>query len=219
MTGEVVSTPPDATFHQMAAAMRRHAISALPVVDEHGTLLGIVSEADLLSKESPLPRWRWWRPEGRSVRTRRLKVGGVRAADIMTVPAISIEARATLAAAARLLDQHHIKRLVVRGGDGQVAGIVSRHDLLAAFTRSDAEIRRDIVEGVIPRWVMVDPARLHVEVRGGVVRLEGVVDLRSDAEILTHLVRGLDGVVDVVSAVTFHWDDRDVALPHELHVS
>jgi osmotically-inducible protein OsmY len=100
-----------------------------------------------------------------------------------------------------------------------LVGIVSRRDLLAAFSRSDAEIRCDVVEGVIPRWLMIDPAGIRVEVHGGVVRLEGIVDLRSDSDILTHLVRGLDGVVDVDSTVNYRCNDHDPAPSRELHIS
>jgi len=218
MSRDVVTVAPTATFHQMIGLMRRHEVSALPVVDDNGTLLGIVSEADLLAKESPPPPRRRWVPEGSQAGARRRKAGGSVAADVLSAPAISIGPRASLPAAARLLEHHRIKRVVVLDGDDQMVGIVSRRDLLAGFNRSDTDIRSDVIEGVIPRWLMIDPAGLKVEVHGGVVRIEGTVDLRSDADILAHLVRGLDGVVDVDSAVTYRLNDRDVALSRELHI-
>jgi CBS domain-containing protein len=218
MSRDVVTVAPTATFHRMIGLMRRHAVSALPVVGDNGTLLGIVSEADLLPKESPPPPRRRWVPEGAQSAARRRRAGGAAAADVMSTPAISIDPRASLAAAVRLLEQHRIKRLVVLDGDHEMVGIVSRRDLLAGFSRSDAEIRSDVIEGVIPRWLMIDPAGLSVEVHGGVVRIEGTVDLRSDADILAHLVRGLDGVVDVESTVNYRRNDRDLALSRELHV-
>jgi CBS-domain-containing membrane protein len=158
-------------------------------------------------------------PEASQSTARRHKASGASARDVMSTPAISIGRRTVLAAAVRVLEQHGIKRLVVLDAEDQLVGIVSRRDLLAAFSRSDAEIRRDVIEGVIPRWLMIDPAGIRVEVHGGVVRLEGIVDRRSDADILTHLVRGLDGVVDVDSTVNYRWNDRDPALSRELHVS
>lgn len=66
---------------------------------------------------------------------------------------------------------------------------------------------------------MVEPISLLVAVRDGVVRIEGVVERRSEADILTHLVRGLDGVVDVDNAVSYRWNDRNVALSRELHIA
>jgi CBS-domain-containing membrane protein len=219
MTRDVVTVAPAATFHQMTGLMRRHGISALPVVGEQGALLGIVSEADLLLKETPPPPRRWWVPEGSRSAARRRTAGGVDAADVMTTPAISVGSRASLVVAVRLLQKHQIKRLVVLDADNQMVGIVSGRDLLAGFSRSDAEIRADVIEGVIPRWLLVDPAGVRVEVHGGVVRLEGTVDRRSDAEVLAHLVRGLDGVVEVDSAVDYGWDDRDLAPSRELHIN
>lgn len=217
MTGDVLTVSPSATFHQMIGVMHRRGISALPVVSTSGDLLGIVSEADLLLKETPPPKRRSWVPEGERSATRRRKAEGVTAADVMSAPALSVGARASLAAAARLLQKHQVKRLLVLDSNDQLAGIVSRRDLLAGFNRSDAEIRSDVIDGVIRRWLMTDPTEVRVEVDGGVVRLEGSVDRRSDAEILVHLVRGLDGVVEVESAVDYRWDDRDVSLSRELH--
>jgi CBS domain-containing protein len=217
MSREVVTVPPSATFHQMIGLMRRYGVSALPVVGDDGALLGIVSEADLLLKETPPSPRRRWVPEGGAATTRRRKADGVVAADVMSAPPISVGSRAPLAAAARLLQEHQIKRLVALDSDDHMVGIVSRRDLLAGFSRSDAEIRSDVIDGVIRRWLMADPADVRVNVDGGVVRLEGIVDRRTDAEILVHMVRGLDGVVEVESAVDYRWDDRDVALSRELH--
>jgi CBS domain-containing protein len=219
MTRDVVTVAPTATFHQMIGLMRLHGISALPVVGEQRALLGVVSEADLLQKETPPPPWRRWLPEGSRSATRRRKADGVDAADVMTTPVVSVGSRASLVVAARLLQQHQIKRLVVLDAAHKMVGIVSRRDLLAGFSRSDAEIRADVIEGVIPRWLLVDPTRVRVEVHGGVVRLEGTVDRRSDVEVLAHRVRGLDGVVDVDSAVEYGWDDRDLAPSRELHIT
>ena len=219
MTRDVVTVAPTATFHQMIGLMRLHGISALPVVGELGALLGIVSEADLFLKESPPSSRRRWLPEGSRSATRRRKADGVDAADVMTTPVVSVGSRASLVVAVRLLQQHQIKRLVVLDAAHKMVGIVSRRDLLAGFSRSDAEIRADVIEGVIPRWLRVDPTRVRVEVHGGVVRLEGTVDRRSDVEVLAHRVRGLDGVVDVDSAVEYGWDDRDLAPSRELHIT
>jgi CBS-domain-containing membrane protein len=219
MTRDVVTVAPTAGFREVVDLMRGHGVSALPVVGDTGALLGIVSEADLLPKENPPGSRRGWVPESKKATQRRHRAEGVSAGDIMSMPAVSIGPRASLAAAARHLERHGVRRLVVLDTDGQLVGIVSRRDLLACFSRSDAEIRRDIVEGVIPRWLWIDPAAVTVEVQDGVVRLGGVVDLRSDADILTHLVRGLDGVVDVDSSVHYRWNDRSPALSRELHVS
>lgn len=219
MTRDVVTVPPSATFHQMIGLMTARGVSALPVVDQGGELLGIVSEADLLLKESPPPLRRQWLPESSRAAGVRRKSDAVDASGVMTTQVVSIPSGAPVVAAVRLLCEHQLKRLVVLGVDGRMVGIVSRRDLLAGFSRSDDEIRADIVDGVIPRWLLVDPVHVQVEVCGGVVRLEGTVERRSDAELLPHLVRGLDGVVDVESALEYGLDDRNLSPAREQHVS
>jgi CBS-domain-containing membrane protein len=219
MSRDVTTVQPTATFHEMIGLMDRAGVSALPVVGDRGELLGIVSEADLLPKEAPPSPRRRWLPEGADSVAWRRRAGAVAAADVMTAPVISIKSGASLARAVRMLHEHEIKRLVVLGPDNTMVGIVSRRDLLAGFRRSDDDIRADIVEGVLPRWLLVDPVHVQVEVSGGVVRLTGTVERRSDADILPHLVRGLDGVVDVDSSLEYGLDDRHLSPSRELRIS
>jgi CBS-domain-containing membrane protein len=219
MSRDVVTVRPTATFHEMIGLMDQQGVSALPVVGDRGEVLGMVSEADLLPKESPLSPRRRWLPEGADSVAWRRRAEGVDAAEVMTTPVISISSDASVALAIRLLHEHGIKRLVVLGDDKRMVGMVSRRDLLAGFRRSDDDIRADVVEGVIPHWLLVDPVHVHVEVNGGVVRLEGTVERRSDADILPHLVRGLDGVVDVDSSLEYRLDDRHLSPSRELHIS
>jgi CBS domain-containing protein len=219
MTREVIRVAPGATFHEMIELLNRHGISALPVVADSGALLGVVSEADLLLKQDPPSHKHRWAPETEGSATRRRKSEGVVATGVMSTPALTIGPRASVVSAIRLLRRHNVKRLVVVDDDQQIVGIVSRRDLLTAFSRTDGEIRADIIHGVIPCWVLADPAHVSVEVEGGVVSLSGTVDRRTDADVLPHLVRGLDGVVDVHSTVGYRWDDRDPGLARELHIS
>jgi CBS-domain-containing membrane protein len=219
MSQDVVAVRATATFHEMVALMDQRGVSALPVLGDRGEMLGIVSEADLLPKEDPPSLRRRWLPEGADSVAWRRRADGVTAADLMTAPVISISSTASVALAVRMLHEHGIKRLMVLGVDNRMVGIVSRRDLLAGFRRDDADILADIVDGVIPRWLLVDPVHVQVDVTGGVVRLEGTVERRSDADILPHLVRGLDGVVDVDSSLEYRLDDRHLPLSREMHMS
>ena len=132
---------------------------------------------------------------------------GLIAADLMTTPAITTQGGATLAEAAKLMHDRGIKRLPVVDDAGRLVGIVTRGDLLQVFGRSDEEIRREIIDGVVIGDLWMDPAGLVVDVAGGLVKLSGQVDRKSDIGILTGLVRGLDGVVGVSSDLAFDWDD------------
>jgi CBS domain-containing protein len=117
----------------------------------------------------------------------------------MSSPAITVGPDTGLAAAARLMSEHAIKRLPVVDGDGVLIGIVSRHDLLSAYLRPDHELRQAVIGEILIGAMAVDPHTVDVRVRNGVVTLTG--QLQSDAVIgeALRLVRALDGVVDVVA--------------------
>lgn len=205
MTTEVVTARPDQPFRKLAETLTSLRISALPVVDTEGLVVGVVSEADLMLKE--LFDSHHGRFESPQRKRERSKAEGIIAADLMTSPAITIGAEATLAEAAKLMHDRGIKRLPVVDENGRLAGIVTRGDLLAVFSRADAEIRQEIIDEVMIGALWMDPAGLEVRVAGGLVKLGGRVDRKSDVKILTGLVRAVDGVVGVSSELTFDWDD------------
>ena len=136
----------------------------------------------------------------------------------MTRAVITITRRSTLAAAARLMHQHGVKRLPVVDEAGALVGIASRRDLLTAFTRSDEAIRHDIVEGVMPGWLGITPEAMTVDVDAGIVSLRGTLDRRSDIEAVEHVVRHLDGVVRVDAELGYEFDDRHVTPPREARI-
>jgi CBS-domain-containing membrane protein len=121
-----------------------------------------------------------------------------------------------VAEAARLLHRHQIKRLPVVDPAGPLLGIVSRADLLKVFLRSDDQIAREVRQEVLLRALWVNPDTVVVEVRDGVVTLIGQLERRSLIPMAVSLVRGLDGVVDVVDRLTFEVDDRPIMVPSDL---
>ena len=216
MTREVVTVDEQESFKELAALMAECRVSALPVLDEGGRVVGVVSEADLLLKEE-FPEG----PAGGRLfqgrhRMERAKAAGDTAVELMTAPAITIGPDATVAEAARLLHRHQIKRLPVVDPAGPLLGIVSRADLLKVFLRSDAEIAQEVRQEVFLRAMWVDPDTVAVEVRDGVVTLTGQLERRSLIPITVSLVHGLDGVVDVVDRLTFEVDDSPIMVPSDL---
>jgi CBS domain-containing protein len=131
----------------------------------------------------------------------------------MTSPAVTIVADAPVGQAARLMRQHGVRRLPVVDGDGHLAGIVSRGDLLKVFTRRDEDIRSEIVEEVIAHTLFLDPGPYIVTVQEGVVTLSGEADRRTDAILVERLAGRVDGVVSVHSALRYREDDRDLGVP------
>ena len=120
----------------------------------------------------------------------------------MTAPAITIGPAATVPAAARLMDAHHVRRLPVVDEDGKLAGIVSRRDLLSVFLRKDGEIAAD-VRRLLDGFLLAEPGDADVTVRNGVVTLTGapVLARGSHADLMPTAIRlmwDVDGVVDII---------------------
>jgi CBS-domain-containing membrane protein len=217
MTHDVVTVDEHAPFKDVATLIIERRVSAVPVLDGEGRVLGIVSEADLLLKEE-FPEGSASRRlfQGRRQRIDRAKAAGDTAAELMTAPAVTVGPDASVAEAARLLYRHGIKRLPAVDPAGPLLGIVSRADLLKVFLRSDADIAAEVRQEVLMLAMWMDPDTVVVDVRDGVVTLTGQLERRSLIPITVSLVRGLDGVVDVVDQLTFEGDDTPIMVPSDL---
>lgn len=212
MTTDVVFVSRLTPFKDVVALLTERGISAVPVVDEFGTPIGVVSEADLLAKEEfasgaePLGLF-----AGHDQRHRWRKAMGMTAGEVMTTPVVTVEAGAAVSAAAHRLAQAHVRRLFVVGPDGRLAGVVSRRDMLKLFLRTDEQIREDIGREVLARALWAEPSAVGVEVCDGVVTLTGHFERRSEAEIAVRLTATRPGVVGVVDKLRYEWDDVTAA--------
>jgi CBS domain-containing protein len=165
---------------------------------------GVVSEADLLAAEDETARRaRMASAIGHRWRLRKRPHTSLTAGALMTAPAITIGPDATIPAAARLMNTHHIRRLPVIDQDGKLVGIVSRRDLLSVFLRPDADIVHDVRQ-VLDEIPVADPKDVIVAVRHGVVTLTGTMrpELGQERDLIPlalRLIWDIDGVVDVVN--------------------
>lgn len=208
MTPDVVTIRVDASFKEVARLLDENSVSALPVLDEAGQLVGVVSEADLLPKEE----YRGTRAKPRrfaspSRRHETAKAAGDVAGDVMTTPAVIIDPDATLAEAARKMVNEGVKRLPVVTSGGELVGIVSRADLVSAFLRPDEAIAAEVEQDLTNRVLLTERGDVAVQVSDGVVTLTGHLDRRSSVEIAEKLARVVDGVVDVKVDISHRWDD------------
>jgi CBS domain-containing protein len=211
MQRDVVTVSADASLKEVACALVAHRISGMPVCDADGRVLGVVSEGDILYKErgrverpgGPLA----WLVDGTSY-AEVSKAWALTAREAMTAPAVTIGPDRPAAEAARLMLEHRVNRLVVLDRDGRLAGIVTRADLVRAFTRSDAEVAEEIRIDVLQRVLWADPGRVQVDVRNGEVELAGELETSTDAEVLLRLVERVPGVVSVRSTVGHRHDNR-----------
>jgi CBS-domain-containing membrane protein len=141
MTREVVSVSPETPTAQIAAALLQHGISAVPVIDASGAVVGMVSEGDLLGRNDAEREARrdWWLAlvaEGEDLNPdflASLKQKSLTARDVMSAPVVAVAEDAEIAEISRLLATHRIKRVPVVA-DGGLVGVVSRADLLRALT-------------------------------------------------------------------------------------
>ncbi|WP_405533293.1 CBS domain-containing protein [Streptomyces avidinii] len=196
MTHDVVAVTPRAEFKEIAVAIERWKVTALPVVEGEGRVVGVVSEADLLPKEE----FHEHRP-GMVEQMRRLgdtaKAGSTCAEQLMTSPAVTVRPTATLPQAARLMAEHHVKRLPVVDADGTLKGIVSRADLLKVFLRSDDELAAEIRHAVVEPLFPVSRKAVKVDVTNGVVTLTGQVHDAHLVPVATRLAQAVEGIVSV----------------------
>jgi len=185
MTTQVVSVRPEARVKEAIQLLDDHQITAMPVVDAEGRLVGVVSEADVL-RDALMPDRRTHEiPVAIEGRTKVLTVN-----DVMTHLPMSVTADADLSIAASVLVDTAIKSLPVVDGD-RVVGMVSRRDVIAVLAKRDPLIEAEVDE--LLRSAEVD---CEVEVLDGVVRLDGPAEphQREIARVLAGTVPGVVGV-------------------------
>lgn len=207
---KVVSIRPATAYKDIVKLLTEHKVSALPVLGEAGTVVGIVSEADLLPKQARSQTPEAGRPpltprESQS----RHKAHAALALELMTAPVITIGPDEDVAEAARRLEAHRIKRMPVTDAAGHLVGIVSRRDILRVFLRTDDELAEDVRSLLVDSF-WIAPEGWTVQVSDGRVLLSGQMDRRSTVRIAEHAVRRIDGVVAVDSDLTYAEDDTDL---------
>ncbi|WP_073952116.1 CBS domain-containing protein [Streptomyces kebangsaanensis] len=201
MTHGVVRVRRDTLFKDIVRTLADHDVTAVPVVDDLGRPVGVVSEADLLravaGRSDPAGLLPQLHPEGLEEVS-----DGATAEELMTAPPVCARPGWSVVEAARTMDAHKVKRLPVVDETGVLTGIVSRGDLLRIFLRRDEAIREEIAADVLVRTLGLSPADLSVTVRDGRVALKGTVEARSLVPVIERLCRGVDGVVSVSADIT-----------------
>ena len=202
MTTQVVAVKLGASFKEMASALRENRVSAFPVVDDDGRVIGVVSEADMLAKEV-LNADHAGTLTAMLHRREQDKADGLTARDLMTHPAVTVTPDDSVEQAARLMYTLQVKRLPVIDHDGRLVGIVSRTDVLAVYDRPDSEIRQEIIDNVIVLGFLRDPDQFTVEVQAGVVTLTGDPESTSLGQDLVRKIRHVQGVVAVRDRLSY----------------
>ncbi|MGH7112387.1 MAG: CBS domain-containing protein [Stellaceae bacterium] len=227
MSRSVITVTPETGIVEAARLMLRHRISGLPVVAEGGSVIGIVTEGDLLRRAetgTATRRSRWMellvgpaRLARDYVETHARKVG-----EIMTRQVVGVTPRTPLGEIVTLMEQHHVKRLPVIA-EGNLVGIVSRADLVRALIEmmppvsgecSDEEIRWRILAALA-----AEPWGRHFDVgvwvKNGIVVLGGTYTNEDERAALKVLVENTPGVKDVRDRLVWVNLFSDTVLPPE----
>ncbi len=211
MAPSVVTVDRDTPLKDVAGLLVDRRISGVPVVDADGTVLGVVSEADLLVKEQGPDAIRHRRlarffGDSSESRTQLAKLLAVTAGEAMTAPAVTIGSGRPISEAAACMTSRKVNRLPVVD-DGRLVGIVTRADLVRAYVRSDVELADTIRDEVLLHILWLDPSLFKVAVTDGVASITGRVERKSTAEMIVPTVSMVPGIIDVRAAVTWVVDD------------
>lgn len=216
MVCNVITVRPDNLVSDIAAVLLKHRISAVPVLNDDGSLAGIVSEADLTHRveaatERPHAWWRDFLDEKAAWAREFLKSHAVKASDVMTRSVVTATPDTPLDELASQLDKHRIKRVPIVH-DGRLVGIVSRADLIKALTtpRTPAEQGEAVDDSTLHDRVVKElktklwasSSHINVVVHDGTVELWGGVDSDDEKRALkvaAELTPGVRAVVDHVA--------------------
>lgn len=210
MTPDVLSVSPDASVEAATQLMLQKRISGLPVVDAGGMLVGIVTEGDFLRRTETdtgrrRPRWiEFFMGVGR-LSDEYVRLRGRKVSDVMTHEVKTVPPDAPLEQAVRLMERHHIKRVVVVK-DAKVVGIMTRANLLhamasfaheiAPLSAADGAIREQLLAELKAQpWAPLSAA--HITVRNGVVQLSGVITDERQRQALRVAAENIPGVKNV----------------------
>ena len=216
MTPHVLSVSPDASIATATELMLQKRISGLPVVDDQGTLVGIVTEGDFLRRAETdtarkRPRWiEFFMGVGR-LSDEYVRLRGRKVSDVMTHEVRTVPPDAPLEEAVRLMERHRIKRVVVVN-DAKVVGILTRTNLLhamasfaheiAPLSAADSAIReRLLAELKAQPWAPL--TAVDVTVRHGVVQLSGIITDERQRQALRVAAENIPGVKNVEDNVVW----------------
>jgi CBS domain-containing protein len=221
MVSKVIAVGPNTTVREIADILLTNRISAVPVIDELGALVGIVSEGDLIHRVEAGTERRdsWWlsliADKGKLAHDF-LKSHAVKAADVMTKRVITADPALPLGEVAALLEKHRIKRVPIVER-GKLVGIVSRANLLQALVvlRKDIPVDSPVedpvlrgrVESELRSKLPASASQINVIVRDSAVELWGCVDTRDEKDALrvaAELTPGVRTVADHIGINRIH---------------
>jgi CBS domain-containing protein len=210
MVHDVVTVRPDTAVADATKLLAEHDVSALPVLDKDGNLVGVLSEADLIHRieigtEKHRPWWLEAVTGATTLAEEFAKSHGKKVGEVMTTGVISVTEETPLSEIAALFERKRIKRVPVVK-EGKLVGIVSRSNLIQALAsgtgrvdqhdETDRQIRLDLLSR-LREQTWTDFGSRNITVNNGVVHLWGLVGSEAERKALLALVEGVPGVARV----------------------
>ena len=210
MVRNVLTVGPDTSVADAVAMLVKHDISALRGVNPDGSLIGILSEADLLEREElgAEHHYPWWIESltpASKLAERVAKAHGKRVSEVMSTNVIFASEDTPASEIAALLETHRIKRVPIIN-DGKIVGIVSRSNLMQALAscklaepkgKTDQSIRLELLDRLKQQQRWTDFGERNIIVQDGVVHLWGLISSDAERKALAALAEGIPGVVSV----------------------
>jgi CBS domain-containing protein len=201
MTTAVITAGSEASFHELVGLMLDHGVSGIPVVDAAGRPIGIVTEADLVSKEAYGARRRLLDVAAaaafRAENTWAVKARGMTARELMSAPVRTVRLDELVQLAAARMVTTGVKRLPVVDDDGRVVGIVSRSDVLQLFHRPDRLVAIDVERVLRDPLLVPDDHEVTATVHAGTVTVTGQVSAFDHRRLVEAALREVPGVIEV----------------------
>ncbi len=206
MSAPVITILENSSIKEAAKLLVRHRISGLPVVDQKGKLVGIISEGDLVRRQeiNTQPTRSWWLElltADRALAADYIKTHSIKVADVMSRNLITAGPNSSVQEIATTMEKNGIKRVpIVR--DGSLIGIVTRANLVQMIgstgnkleiSPSDSQIRERLLSELrMQQWAQAD--LLNATVNDGVVDLWGLADSETERKAIRVAAESMPGV-------------------------
>ena len=212
MTTDVTTANSQMSIVDVAKLLWEKQISGVPVVNDRGEPIGMITEGDLLRRgeTDTTPRRSWWLEmlsTNRDLASEYVKTHGTSVKDVMTRQVVTVVESTPLSVLADLFERHRIKRVPVLR-DGKLVGIVSRANLVRAIATAtttpsgsseDDKILRERLLSELKRQKWAEASPSNVTVKDGVVHLWGTVLSEEERDALRVAAENIKGVRSVVN--------------------
>ncbi len=210
MVSPVITMDQDASVRDAAALLVAKRISAVPIVDASGKLIGILTEGDLMRRiETETEHsYSWWLSfflGDRAIAADYVKSHATKVKDVMTREVKTALPDAPLHEIADLFEENQIKRVPIVSEGGDLVGIVSRANILQAIASARPKLEIDLPDAAIRDRLLAElkrqpwshTHRMNVTVKGGVVDLWGFVQSDKERQAIAVMAQAIPGVTAI----------------------